>query len=532
MLSIGEQIYENIEDAILSLRGAVSEHGSSSVDFRQLGEALALDGRVEEAIEAYRSALDISEDGAGFERLAQLLMRRNHPAEARLYLDKAAAIEALQTRNNVRLAEDYNELADVYFSSGDLAAAIDCHEMAQKILPGYINAFVGAALKTHIDHVLGSITPAIASAAHGGPTYHAATVVWGDNYCRHFLECCIPSLLAPGNIPFLAGRERILFIIYSTQKDIEAIDFAPQFKALQKYAEIMFVEIPAHLIDLTTHKDFPKATQYTNTLQLLSAQHYISTILARNCTAGALYVPPDWIYSDNCLRAAHEMIRGGKEIFVAPILLAGTEGITQALKPAREEGGEVSVAARDLCELAVSHLHSSWRQFIARGDSFEARQIPAWMLWPFGDSGLVMHAFHWSVFLISAKGLGRYRGERFWTIDHRFLDLWLKDGGGWERVAKCGDTSDFVIIALEDEDKDYAWADEQNSVWDIDQIAAAVTPGMDLLSLSQANHLLFREKVIYDPVGDNAGRADAVHDAEKMVATVAGRIMNVSVGRA
>ncbi len=532
MLSIGEQFYENIEDAILSLRGAISQHDSSSIEFRQLGEALALDGRVDEAIEAYRSALDLSEDGAGLERLAQLLMRRNHPAEARLYLDKAAAIEEMRKHCHVRLAEDYNELADVYFACDDLAAAIDCHETAQKILPGYINAFVGAALKTHIDHVLGSITPAIASAAHGGPTYHAATVVWGDNYCRHFLECCIPSLLAPGNIPFLAGRERILFVIYSTQNDIEAIDAAPQFKALQEYAEIMFVEIPAHLIELTTHKDFPKATRYTNTLQLLSAQHYISTILARICNAGALYVQPDWVYSEDCLRATYQMMGGGKEIFVAPILLAGSEGITRAMKSAGEDGGGVSISARELSRLAVSNLHSSWRQFIALGDKFEARQIPAWMLWPFGESGLVMHAFHWSVFLISAKGLGRYRGERFWTIDQRFLDLWLKGDDGWDRVGICRNMNRSVIVALEEDDKDYAWADEQSSVWDIDQIAAAVTPGMNMLSLSQANHLLFREQVVYDPAGDDAGRADAVLDAGNMVEALAGRIMDVSVGRA
>jgi hypothetical protein len=180
----------------------------------------------------------------------------------------------------------------------------------------------------------------------------------------------------------------------------------------------------------------------------------------------------------------------------------------------------------------VTNLHSSWQQFVADGDKFEARQIPSWMLWPFGESGLVMHAFHWSAFLVSGKGLEKYGGERFWTIDQRLLDVLLKGGKLWRQVARCGDTSEFVIIALDEENKDYAWAGEGNSVWDIDQIVAAVTPGTNLLSLSQANHLLFREPVIYNSKnGDEAG-AEAVRRADEMVQAISGRIMDVSVRRA
>jgi hypothetical protein len=531
MLAVGKQTYDNIDDAILSLRGAVSAAGSDAADFKALGEVLALDGRADEAIAAYRAALDISEDGAGLVRLAELLMRRNLPCEARASLQKAAAMADMRREWGARLALDYNELADAYFASGDLAAALECHAAAQEIVPSLIDAYVGASLKTHIDHVLDIITPAIVPATHGGPTYHAAAVVWGEIFVGNFLEYCIPSLLAVGNLPFISQYEKILFIVYSTPDSIAAIDAAPQFQELQEYADILFVEIPENLIELTTRQEFPPATRYTNTLQLLSAQHYISTLLARNCAAGVLYVMPDWIYSEDCLRLAHAQLRGGKEIFVAPVLLTGAQGLKQDLNRRAEEGGGLSVPARELAELAVSHLHSSWRQFIARGDKFEARQIPSWMLWPFGDSGLVMHAFHWSVFMVSSKGLGNYRGQRFWTIDHRLLDVLLKGDKDWERVAMCRDTNDFLIIAHDEEDKDYAWAAEQSSVWGIDQIVAAVTPGMAMLSLSQANQVLFREQVVYGPQGDDAACAAAVRRAGKMARTISGRIMDVSVRR-
>ena len=29
--------------------------------------------------------------------------------------------------------------------------------------------------------------------------------VWGYRFVRQFLECCLPTLLAPGNVPALAG---------------------------------------------------------------------------------------------------------------------------------------------------------------------------------------------------------------------------------------------------------------------------------------------------------------------------------------
>jgi hypothetical protein len=68
-------------------------------------------------------------------------------------------------------------------------------------------------------------------------------------------------------------------------------------------------------------------------------------------------------------------------------------------------------------------------------------------------------------------------------------------------------------------------------VWGIDQIVAAVTPGMAMLSLSQANQVLFREQVVYGPQGDDAACAAAVRRAGKMARTISGRIMDVSVRR-
>jgi len=533
MLSIGNQTFENFDDAIMSLRGVASEAGSNATDFKALGEVLALNGEVDEAICAYRSALELSADSAVRTRLAELLMRGNILTEARELFDAAAANAEALKNWGARLLVDYNELADANFAAGDLSAALDCHDAALKLAPGFSDAKLGAALKVHIDHVVNSLTPAIAAAASGGPTYHAAAVVWGEKFVRNFLEYCLSSLLAPGNIPFLAEREKVLFIVYSTPESIEAIDTAPQFRKLQDYAEVLFVEIPEHLIVATKREDIPPNLRYTNTLQLLSAQHYIATSLARSKGAGAMYVVPDWIYSENCLSAAFEIMqRDGKEIFAAPILLAGAEGMRSGLQGDFKPNDALSVSAPNLARLAVANLHSSWRQFVAAGDGFEARQIPTWMLWPFGEAGLVMHAFHWSVFLVARDGFKNYTGQRFWTIDHRFLDVLVQDEADWRRVAICRDMTEFLIVAHDVENKDYAWAEENCQTWDIDQIVAAVTPDMNLLGLSQANHMLYREPVIYNAPCDKEGCADALRLAESLVGKISGRLMDVSIRRA
>src|SRR5260221_4778311 len=48
------------------------------------------------------------------------------------------------------------------------------------------------------------------------------TPVWGAEYVRVFCDLVLRTLLAPGNLPVLAGRMECIFLVY-TSRDSEAL---------------------------------------------------------------------------------------------------------------------------------------------------------------------------------------------------------------------------------------------------------------------------------------------------------------------
>jgi hypothetical protein len=463
--------------------------------------------------------------------MAELLMRRQRPLEARVQLARAAAANVPDPEWGMRVARAFDELADAYFASGDLPTALECHDMAWQTVPGRVESAVAAALKQHEDNALRGVMPAFRPAADGGPTLYIALVVWGEAHTRQFLELCLPSLLAPGNLPALAARQRVALAVFATQATIAALDVAEPFAALRRHAEVIFVELPDALIEQTTHQELPVSVRYRITLQLVSAQHHITTIMAAARSAGVLFLVPDWVLSDGCLQAVQAGLDAGDEIFAVPILLAGRARLTSALAPYAHTGGAIAVPAADLARLGVANLHESWRQFVPQGDGFMARQFPSWMLWPFGGSGVVMHAFHWSALCVSAKRLAKYEGQRFWTLDHRLIDALLRDDKDWRSVTLCRDPAQMTIVAFDNEGKDYAWASDALSEWMLPQLVIEATPGTSLLSLSRVNHLLFREPVVFGGAGDRTARDAAIARAGALVDAIGAEIADVSIKR-
>ncbi|MSO75181.1 MAG: hypothetical protein EXQ99_08620 [Alphaproteobacteria bacterium] len=147
MLSIGPYAYDDVAAAVRSLGAkARGEVGADPDLHRSLAEALALAGRAEEAIEAYMVAISADGTAADHLRLAEMLMRRQRPLEARAQLVKAAAADIADPKWQLRLALAFDELADVYFAAGDFPSALDCHNMSwhHHTRPGRIRDLGGA----------------------------------------------------------------------------------------------------------------------------------------------------------------------------------------------------------------------------------------------------------------------------------------------------------------------------------------------------------------------------------------------------
>lgn len=70
------------------------------------------------------------------------------------------------------------------------------------------------------------------------------SVLWGKWHTRMFVEYCLPSLLAPGNIPALQAR-KTTFAIYTDTDGINTIANSTIFKALSSVVDVEFMNLAA-----------------------------------------------------------------------------------------------------------------------------------------------------------------------------------------------------------------------------------------------------------------------------------------------
>src|SRR6201986_5214448 len=76
--------------------------------------------------------------------------------------------------------------------------------------------------------------------AVAGPPVRAVTVlmpVWGYRFVNQFLEFCLPTLLAPGNLPAVAAMLPCRFVILSREADAPLIRSSPAWRQVEKICD-------------------------------------------------------------------------------------------------------------------------------------------------------------------------------------------------------------------------------------------------------------------------------------------------------
>lgn len=68
--------------------------------------------------------------------------------------------------------------------------------------------------------------------------------IWGEAYIDTFQRLTLPSMLAAGNIPYLASQSNINVTFYSTPKYFKKLNSAKSVHKLKQYAELKFEKIP------------------------------------------------------------------------------------------------------------------------------------------------------------------------------------------------------------------------------------------------------------------------------------------------
>ncbi len=171
--------------------------------------------------------------------------------------------------------------------------------------------------------------------------------VWGYRFVLQFLEFCLPTMLAPGNIPAMASVLPTRFVVLSREGDEELIRSHPTWIALQKFcaAEVGFID------DLITDGN------HTATITLAFARAVRQTGEAMTDT-GFVFLMSDYLFADGALRTlAHHFLNGVSGIVAGNFQIIAEEAAPELQGSISPISQAIILPARDLLAWSLDHLH-------------------------------------------------------------------------------------------------------------------------------------------------------------------------------
>jgi hypothetical protein len=220
---------------------------------------------------------------------------------------------------------------------------------------------------------------------------------WGKRYRDYFVDLCLPSLLAPNNLPLLRADDGHRYLIATTWEDWEAIRSLPVFAEASKYLTPTLIEIPERDEEATGDTKFDR---YVATIQrqercfrmLLETAH-------RNRSYGNL-ISPDMMASDHLVSSLIRAAEQGYQLVLRPALrqveedvLAelATKGVLRVDAASSLTGRALIMTPRMVADLGMRHLHPEILAFSTEAPN--QQPLPPFLLWPMQQRGFILHTF-------------------------------------------------------------------------------------------------------------------------------------------
>ncbi|MDR4493608.1 MAG: hypothetical protein AB7P17_12765 [Nitrospirales bacterium] len=237
--------------------------------------------------------------------------------------------------------------------------------------------------------------------------WYLGVVFWGTEFRNDFLDFCLSSLLAPGNIPAITEKADCRFLFCTTRADWEAMQNQPSFHLLGQHLQPVWLELS------------PVDPQETK-MQMMSRGHrMIADVMYRRKVWGT-YVYPDTVFADGVLSRLQELGLQGKKIVLAHCPRFANQGFLHALRTAGliQSGLPLSLSGGRLMTMAMPHMHSETRSYQWDAPYFRA-EFPALIWWPVSGGGLLCHTTAWAPLLID---YGRIERHDTWTLENWTID--------------------------------------------------------------------------------------------------------------
>lgn len=262
--------------------------------------------------------------------------------------------------------------------------------------------------------------------------FHFILVLWGEQHRDYFTDWCLPSLLAPRNVPALSGRGHKLVIACPIEEwaylcKHPTVKYAQQWLAIER--------VP-----------FERPAKGDNACAIMRSGHKEAALRAFRDDAFGVHITPDLLISDGLMSTVERHAREGARVVLTLALRFWEERLFDGLKRIghqRCERKQLALEPRALVRVAMNAMHPETRSYEWGKEIFAKMPSAVWSRTP---SGMVCCGLSWAPMLFDYGALKK--------LDTHALDTWTMDGdyvyrnfGDGRLIRHITDSDDGLLVS-------------------------------------------------------------------------------------
>jgi hypothetical protein len=261
--------------------------------------------------------------------------------------------------------------------------------------------------------------------------------VWGYQFIGRFLEFCLPTLLAPNNIPAIARELPCRFVLLSSVADESIIRTHPAWQKLERHCACEIRSID----DLITHGNHTA----TITLAFERALHQSGDAMRDTCF---IFLMSDYLVADGSLKTALRRIESGAGAVLAGNFQIIAEEAAPLLRRRIDlESHEIVLPPRGLVRWSLAHLHpATVANIVNFGLTHNAHANR--LFWRVDENCLIGRFFLMHPIAIHPETSDFVVGSSW---DYSFVPELCPSGN----IAVLTDSDDYLVVELQR--RDYEW---------------------------------------------------------------------------
>jgi hypothetical protein len=237
------------------------------------------------------------------------------------------------------------------------------------------------------------------------PRLYLALTFWGNEYRTYFLDYCLPSLLAPGNIPVIRDRISARLLIAVPEEDWRALQCEATFVAARNLITIEHIPFNAQALTSTTPK-----------MLVMSQAHKILAERMFAAQAYGVFLYPDMIAADDFIAGVQDLAMKGVKVALVISVRFANERLLAELHEREliHPGLPIAIPSNELVRLTIKYMHSETMRCGFNNAYYDHGAASFfWVVSPGSD--ILFHAANWVPAIIDYASIGVHDTSTFDT---------------------------------------------------------------------------------------------------------------------